>query len=82
MTGVSPHLLGDGKIDGASTKTKFTAYMTIQQHNLMPSLMANKLIIRLVNGDIRHLGPSLCLAVTNFTVLHRYSQLLYIDIFH
>ena len=48
----------------------------------MPSLMAIKLIIRLVNGDIRHLGPSLCLAVTNFTVLHRYSQLLYIDIFH
>lgn len=73
MTGVSPppHLLGAWYIRWDIHQTKLTVYMTIRrQRNLIA--IANWLSQTVIMfSRSKHL-----------TVLYRYSQLLYIDIFH
>lgn len=88
MTGVSPppHLLGAWYIRWGIHQTKLTVYMTIRrQRQLDCNLLSLIYQTDYQVGKWRY-PPSWIVVMfsrsKHLTVLYRYSQLLYIDIFH
>lgn len=76
MTGVSPppHLLGERYIRWGIHQTKLTVYMTIHDTRRQRNLIA---IANWLSQTVIMFSRS-----KHLTVLYRYSQFLYIDIFH